>query len=141
TLVVLIGVLLLGRKVQHILRELLGELAGAMDKMRDGNYTVAIPHVDRPDEIGVMARAVEGFRENFVRVAAQDNERKNAEATTERKSILARLACDFEAVIGNIVGTVSAASGELTSTATTLTRTAETTQQLSNTVVSASESA
>jgi methyl-accepting chemotaxis protein len=141
TLVVLVGVLLLGRKVQHILRELLGELAGAMDHMRDGNYDVAIPHVERTDEIGTMARAVDGFRENFVRVAQQDNERKNAEATAERKSILGRLAGDFEAVIGNIVGAVSSASGELTSTATTLTRTAETTQQLSSTVVSVSESA
>jgi methyl-accepting chemotaxis protein len=141
TLAVLAGVLLLGHKVLGVLRELLGELAGAMDHMRDGNYDVAIPHVDRADEIGTMARAVDGFRENFVRVARQDNERKNAEATTERKSILAKLAGDFEAVIGNIVGAVSSASGELTSTATALTRTAETTQQLSSTVVSASESA
>ena len=141
TLAVLAGVILLGRKVLGILRELLGELAGAMDHMRDGNYDVAIPHVERTDEIGTMARAVEGFRENFVRVARQDNERKNAEAATERKSLLAKLAGDFEAVIGNIVGAVSSASGELTSTATTLTRTAETTQQLSSTVVSVSESA
>ena len=141
TLAVLAGVILLGRKVLGILRELLGELARAMDQMRDGNYDVAIPHVERTDEIGTMARATEGFRENFVRVAEQENERKNAEATTERKSILAKLAGDFEAVIGNIVGAVSSASGELTSTATALTRTAETTQQLSSTVVSASESA
>ena len=59
--------------------------------MRDGNYDVAIPHVKREDEIGTIARAVEGFRENFVQVARQDNERKNAEATAERKSILGKL--------------------------------------------------
>ena len=131
-------VIALSRMVLRTLRELLGELAGAMDKMRDGHYDVAIPHVARPDEIGVMARAVEGFRENFVRFAEQDCARKNAEASAERKSLLAKLAGDFEAVIGNIVGAVSSASGELTSTATTLTRTAETTQQLSSTVAAAS---
>ncbi len=141
TLAVLAVVILLSRQMVRILRELLGQLAGAVDKMRDGNYEVAIPHVTRDDEIGIIARAVDGFRENFVRVAQQDNERKNAEAAAERKSILGRLAGDFEAVIGNIVGAVSSASGELTSTATALTRTAETTQQLSTTVVSASESA
>jgi methyl-accepting chemotaxis protein len=131
-------VVALSRMVLRTLRELLGELAGAMDEMRDGHYDVAIPHVARPDEIGVMARAVEGFRENFVRFAEQDSARKNAEASAERKSLLAKLAGDFEAVIGNIVGAVSSASGELTSTATTLTRTAETTQQLSSTVATAS---
>jgi methyl-accepting chemotaxis protein len=131
-------VVALSRMVLRTLRELLAELAGAMDEMRDGHYDVAIPHVGRPDEIGVMARAVEGFRENFVRFAQEDSARKNAEVSAERKSLLAKLAGDFEAVIGNIVGAVSSASGELTSTATTLTRTAETTQQLSSTVAAAS---
>jgi methyl-accepting chemotaxis protein len=137
-LIVVVG---LSRLVLRTLRELLGELAGAIDRMRDGRYDVAIPHVDRSDEIGVMARAVEGFRENFVRFAESDSARKNAEASAERKSLLAKLAGDFEAVIGNIVGAVSSASGEMTSTATTLTRTAETTQQLSSTVAAASEQA
>ncbi len=131
-------VIALSRMVLRTLRELLTKLAGAMDKMRDGHYEVAIPHLGRVDEIGVMARAVEGFRENFVRFAEQDTARKNAEASADRKSLLAKLAGDFEAVIGNIVGAVSSASGELTATATTLTRTAETTQQLSSTVAAAS---
>ena len=74
--------------VLRTLRELLGELAGAMDKMRDGHYDVAIPHVERTDEIGMMARATEGFRENFVRVKQSETERKNAEAAAERKSLL-----------------------------------------------------
>src|SRR5262249_17239969 len=131
-------VIALSRMVLRTLRELLAELAAAMDKMRDGHYDVAIPHVGRADEVGVMARAVEGFRENFVRYAEQDSARKNADASAERKSLLAKLAGDFEAVIGNIVGAVSSASGELTSTATTLTKTAERTQQLSSTVAAAS---
>jgi methyl-accepting chemotaxis protein len=141
TLGVLAAVVLLGRKVLSILRELLGELAGAMDMMRDGNYDVAIPHVQRTDEIGTMARATEGFRENFVRVQARENEKKNAEAAAERTSLMGKLASEFEAVIGIIVGAVSSASGELTATATTLTRTAEETQELSGTVVAASEQA
>jgi methyl-accepting chemotaxis protein len=139
--VVIGAVVALSRMVLRTLRELQAELANAMDQMRDGHYDVAIPHVGRPDEIGVMARAVEGFRENFVRVARQDNERKNADAATERKSLLAKLAGDFEAVIGNIVGTVSSASSELATAATTLTQTADTTQKLSATVAAASEEA
>jgi methyl-accepting chemotaxis protein len=141
TLGVLGVVIWLSRMVMRTLRELLAELASAMDKMRDGNYDVAIPHVERTDEIGIMARATEGFRENFVRVTERENEKKNAEAAVERKSLLEKLAHDFEAVIGNIVGAVSSASGELTVAATTLTKTAETTQKLSTTVAAASEEA
>jgi methyl-accepting chemotaxis protein len=141
TLGVLGVVIWLSRMVMRTLRELLAELASAMDKMRDGNYDVAIPHVERTDEIGIMARATEGFRENFVRVTERENEKKNAEAAVERKSLLEKLAHDFEAVIGNIVGAVSSASGELTVAATTLTKTAATTQKLSTTVAAASEEA
>ncbi len=141
TIAVLGLVVLLSRKVLGILRSLLGELAGAMDQMRDGHYDVAIPHTRRTDEIGVMARAVDGFRENFVAVTEQENARKNAEATSERKSLLEKIAGDFEAVVGGIVGAVSSAAGELTATATTLTKTAETTQQLSTTMAAASEEA
>ena len=141
TVLVLAAVVLLGRKVMRTLRELLGELAGAMDPMRDGRYDVAIPHTGRSDEIGVMARATEGFRENFVRVTERETAEKSAQAATERKSLLEKLAGDFEAVVGGIVGAVSSASGELTSTATTLTATADTTQKLTTTVAAASEEA
>src|SRR5215831_13291110 len=141
TLGVLAAVVVLSRKVLGVLRELLGELAGAMDKMRDGNYDVEIPHVQRSDEIGTMARATEGFRENFVRVQAAENQKKNAEAATERKSLMGKLAGEFEAAIGKIVGAVSSASGELTTTATMLTATADTTQKLTGTVAAASEEA
>jgi methyl-accepting chemotaxis protein len=140
-LTVLVAVILLSRQVLHTVRELLGELAGTVDKMRDGHYEVAIPHTDRTDEIGVMARAVDGFRANFVAVTEQENARKNAEAATERKALLEKIAGDFQAVVGGIVGAVSSASGELTSTAGTLTKTADATQQLSTTVAAASEEA
>ncbi len=141
TLAVLAAVIVLGRMVVRTVRELLGELAGAVDKMRDGHYEVVIPHVGRADEIGVMARATEGFRENFMRVKQQETEQKNAEAAAERKTLMNQIAGDFEAVIGNIVGAVSSASGELASAATALTGTAETTQRLTTTVAAASDEA
>ena len=123
-LAVLIAVILLSRQVLHTLRELLGELAGAVDKMRDGHYDVAIPHTERTDEIGIMARATEGFRDNFMRVKEQETAEKHARDAAERKVLLEKIAGDFEAVVGGIVGAVSSASGELSSTATTLTKTA-----------------
>jgi methyl-accepting chemotaxis protein len=141
TLSVLSIAVVLSRMAVRTLSELLSELAGAIDQMRDGRYDTVIPHVDRKDEIGVMARATEGFRANFMRVKERETEQKNAEAANERKSLMERLAGEFEAVVGSIVGAVSSASGELAAAATTLTRTAETTQKLSTDVAAASEEA
>ena len=113
-LAVLIAVVWLSRKVMHTLRDLLGDLAGAVDKMRDGQYDVAIPHTKRSDEIGVMARATEGFRENFTRVKEQETAEKNAHAAAERKVLLEKIAGDFQAVVGGIVGAVSSSGGSAT---------------------------
>jgi methyl-accepting chemotaxis protein len=54
---------------------------------------------------------------------------------------MCKLADDFEAAVGNVVKTVSAATTELESSATTLTRSAEITRQLSVKTVGASEEA
>ena len=56
----------------------------------------------------------------------------------ERKQVMVRLANDFETVIGKIVEAVSSASGELESSAGTLTSTAERSRELAARVSSAS---
>ena len=76
------------------------------------------------------ARAADAKRRADEREAAQ---RKAAEekAAAERKAAMHALADEFETAVGNIVDTVSSASTELEAAAGTLTKTAETTQQLS----------
>ena len=68
-------------------------------------------------------------------------ERKTAreKAEAERKVAMARLANEFEQAVGKIVDTVSTTSMELESAAGSMSKTAETTQQLSAAVASASE--
>jgi len=63
--------------------------------------------------------------------------REKAEA--ERKTVMSGLADDFERAVGKIVDTVSTTSTELESAAGSMSRTAETTQQLSAAVAAASE--
>jgi methyl-accepting chemotaxis protein len=138
TLAALAAVIVLSRMVLRIVRDLLDGLVGAIDSMRDGNFAIAIPHVERKDEIGEMARATDGFRENFVRAQELENERKNAEATAQRKALMNKIAGEFEAAVGDIVHAVSSAANELEATASTLTRTADTTQQMANAVTAAS---
>jgi methyl-accepting chemotaxis protein len=121
----------------------IGRLVACMKVIADGKYDVEVPGAGRTDEVGVMAGAVEVFRKNGEEVerarAERDEQRRRGEA--ERKAEMHKLADTFQAAVGNIVDTVSSASTELEAAAGTLTKTAETTQDLAGVVASASEEA
>ncbi|WP_262049023.1 methyl-accepting chemotaxis protein [Bradyrhizobium sp. Bra78] len=116
----------------------------AMRELASGNFDVVLPGLGRKDEIGEMAGAVEEFKLQAVAKAERDaavNEAQNKEASAARRSELIRFADDFESAVGAIVSNVSASAVQLESAASTLTRTAETTQSLSSQVAGVSEQA
>jgi methyl-accepting chemotaxis protein len=114
-----------------------------MSKLAAKDFAVELPGLGRRDEIGEMARAVEVFRTSGLEVERMRAEQaaRETRATHERKTGMHKLAEAFEAVVGNIVDSVSSASTNLEATAGALARTAETTQQLTGTVAAASEEA
>jgi methyl-accepting chemotaxis protein len=119
-------------------------LVGSMRKLGGGDFSVVLPGLGRKDEIGAMAGAVEEFKvkaEEKARAEANAKAEQDRVAAAKRKADMAKLADEFETAVGEIVQTVSSASTELEASATTLTKTAETTQQLSTTVAAASEEA
>ncbi|MBR0822463.1 methyl-accepting chemotaxis protein [Bradyrhizobium liaoningense] len=116
----------------------------AMRELASGNFDVVLPGLGRKDEIGEMAGAVEEFKVQAVAKAERDaaaSEAQNKELATARRSELIRFADDFESAVGAIVSNVSASAVQLESAASTLTRTAETTQTLSSQVAGVSEQA
>jgi methyl-accepting chemotaxis protein len=92
------------------------------------------------DEISDMAEALQVFKGNMLESNRLRAERSETEkrARAQRKTEMQKLADEFEAAVGEIVQTVSSASTELEASATTLTRNAEETQQLSGMVEAAS---
>ena len=127
----------------HLATRQLLHLAAAMMRIADDNLDVTVPYARQDDEIGVMARTIEVFKVNAterIRLEAEKNEAA-IRAATERKNELQRLADGFQTAVGNIVDAVSSTANELEVAASKLTRTAETTQQLSATVANASEDA
>ncbi|MGJ4942668.1 methyl-accepting chemotaxis protein [Bradyrhizobium sp. HKCCYLS1011] len=96
--------------------------------------------IAQADEVGVLAdslRTMQGDLKQGIEQRAQDQ----ANADKERRRVMNDMADSFEASIGGIVETVSAASGALEGSATTLSSTAERAQQLAATVATASEHA
>jgi methyl-accepting chemotaxis protein len=122
----------------------LGGLTAGMKELAAGNFSVVLPGLDRADEVGDMAQAVENFK-----VRAEQEAREEAEAKVQQEQMAAarrqaemrKLADGFEAAVGRIVDTVSSASTELEASASTLTTTADRAQVLTATVVTASEQA
>ncbi|GLH79913.1 hypothetical protein SSBR45G_48220 [Bradyrhizobium sp. SSBR45G] len=140
-LVVLVGSVAFG--FLGVSRPITG-LDGALGRMASGDLDIKIPGANRGDEIGDMAKNVVVIRENAEAKAREEAEAKaNADkkAAEQRKREMQQLADAFEASVGQIIGTVSAASDELEASAKTLTATAERSEQLAITVASASEEA
>jgi methyl-accepting chemotaxis protein len=116
----------------------------AMRELAGGRFDVVLPGLGRKDELGEMAAAVEEFKVQAVAKAERDaaaQDAHNKASSAARRSELIRFADEFEAAVGAIVSNVSASAVQLESAAGTLTRTADTTQSLSNQVAGASEEA
>jgi methyl-accepting chemotaxis protein len=131
--------LLVSRRVTGPLRT----IQRAMLKLAGGDLSVEVSFAGRKDEIGALGSTMQAFKHNMLEAERLRTEQKETEAraVAHRKTEMQRLADEFQSAVGHIVDTVSTASTGLESAARTLTKTAETTQQLSGVVASASEDA
>jgi methyl-accepting chemotaxis protein len=119
-------------------------LNGALGEMAGGKLDVVIPGAGRGDEIGDLAKTVVVIGKNAEQKARDEAEaqtRQDRVAAERRKADMIKLADDFEGAVGEIVETVSSASTELEASASTLTATAERSQELTTMVAAASEEA
>ncbi len=121
----------------------LSTIQDAMHKLAGGDMSAEVSFGERRDEIGALGNATLAFKSSMVeanrlRIEQQES---GGKAAAQRKQEMRKLADEFQAAVGGIVGAVSGASGELETAARTLTKTADTTQQLAGMVTSASEEA
>jgi methyl-accepting chemotaxis protein len=116
------------------------KMTEVMKRLAGGELASEIPSLGRKDEVGAMAGAVQIFKENALRVRAMEAEQtlSAGKAEADRKAAMLEVAEGLEEAVGNVVRMVSSASSEIETAAGSLTRTAETTQELSATVAAAS---
>ena len=79
----------------------------AMGRLSDGDKTIEIPGIERVDEVGEMAHAVEIFKENMIKAdqlaAAQEKERAERE---KRGQHIEKLTKSFDESVASVVQTV-----------------------------------
>jgi methyl-accepting chemotaxis protein len=113
-----------------------------MQALSNGDLTAEVPHQGETTEIGAMAGTLQMFKEALIaKKAADEAASLDADAKIERGRRVDSITRDFEAMIGQIVETVSSASTQLEASAGTLTSTANRAQELTTAVAAASEEA
>jgi methyl-accepting chemotaxis protein len=116
-------------------------MTGVMEKLAGGTLDIEIPSLQRADEVGGMARAVQIFRENALRVQAMESAQAGMKlkAEQDRKAAMTQVADAFEQAVGRIIETVSSASSEIERASAGLTATANKNHALSTEAASASD--
>jgi methyl-accepting chemotaxis protein len=114
-----------------------------MGYLAEGQMDVEIPGMERGDEIGEMAAAVEVFKNNAIEAERLRRERHEMDITADakRKADMNKIASDFEAQVMGVINAVSAASTEMQASAQSLSAVAEKTNHQVASVSSATEEA
>ena len=117
-------------------------ITAVMHAMADGNLEIGVPSMSRKDEIGNIAKAMDVFRVNLVKVrdltALQSQQQIERAKASEAQG---RLVEEFNTKIVEVIGTVIASAGQLEGNARTLTQISDDTGQRTSAVAAASEQA
>ncbi len=149
----------------------ISDMVGCMGDLANGNNDIDIPHSDRGDEIGIMAHAVEGFKQGALERIRLEKESKEAEqeqlkreeeereaATAREKAEAEREAAEvaerearasrinemiasFDRKVTEMMEVMAASSTEMSATAKQLVATSSDTKERSSVVAGASDEA
>lgn len=118
-------------------------MTAAMTVIAGGAYKTEVPYLQRQDEIGELAAALNIFKENGLenQRMQQEREEQKKQAEAEKRQILAEMADNFDTATREVIQSVSAAAAQLNSNARKLSGITEQTREQSLRVSSSSEQA
>jgi methyl-accepting chemotaxis protein len=117
-------------------------MSAFMGRLAEGHYDEATANQDRGDEIGMMAKSVEFFRQRLIENrqmearAAKENEEK-----AKRAKRIEEMTSEFDTASAQLVSSVAEGATELKGVATSMSQIAERTEEMSATVAAAAEEA
>ncbi len=118
----------------------LSAMSQAMQKMAEGDRQIAIPAVERTDEIGLMAASMQIFKEALIHADAMHAKEEEQRAkNAQRSARLDHVLRTFDSGVGTIVSAVNAAASGLEGTARSMTERADETLYRATEVAAAAE--
>jgi methyl-accepting chemotaxis protein/aerotaxis receptor len=131
--------LLLGRQTGNAVNGPLQRLNDTLLNMLQDKFDNRV-EIEREDELGEALRNLQTVP-TLIRFSRNEVKEAQELAALQRRTEMTRMADAFETAVGEIVETVSSASGRLETSATTLAASAEQAEKLTASVVHASEEA
>ena len=120
---------------------LLGGTTQSIGKLTEDS-SAEIPFLDRKDQIGMIARAMQVFKQSGLERSRLETEQAaEHQARAKRSKTIDDLTAAFERQVTAVVKTVSSSAGGMQATAGAMTETAERTARQAGAVASASEQA
>jgi methyl-accepting chemotaxis protein len=106
---VVVIVPLLAWLINRMVARPITSMTEAMTRLSAGETLATVPALDRRDEIGAMAKALEVFKFNSEEMHRLERERDSLRATaeSERKALMEGLAGDFEDHVSTVLADVS----------------------------------
>jgi len=107
---VTVGLGLLGLLLSRLITKPIPKLAGSMEAIAEGNYDTEVPYTEQGNEVGAMARAVEVFRANGLRVS-QMTEAEAARIIADQEN-RQKMMSELQSAFGEVVD--AAVAGDFT---------------------------
>ncbi|HYD69362.1 methyl-accepting chemotaxis protein [Azospirillum sp.] len=141
--VVLLAVLVAAWAMSRSITRPIAAMRAAMLRLSQGETTVEVPATGRADEIGDMARTVQVFKENVVRLESLRREQEEHErrAIDERKRAMLAMADSMEVRVKGMITSISQVIDRLHGAAGTMSANAEQTSAQSTAVAAATQQA
>jgi methyl-accepting chemotaxis protein len=138
---VMIGICIGAYLVRDVSRGI-ASIVKPMQALGGGDLSAVVPHRGENTEFGSMADALQVFKEALIaKKVADEAVATDAEVKIQRGQRVDSITRQFEALIGELVGSLSSSSNELEASAGMLSATAERSLHLTTTVATASEEA
>jgi methyl-accepting chemotaxis protein len=121
----------------------IAQMVDTMKTLADGNNAVSVPSLERRDEIGDMAKAVQVFKENALEMERMEAEAEKGKARVEqeRRVYMTSLADDFDNRTSSVIMSLTSASQQMQQTAERMTDASERTSEISSAVAAAATQA
>jgi methyl-accepting chemotaxis protein len=115
----------------------------AMRKIAQGDIATSIPALERGDEVGAMAQSVQVFKDNMIEATRLRGEQDvlKAQADAERKSLLVRMADEFERGVRASLDSLSGAASNMQATSKSMSSTASEASHQATSVAAVAEQA
>jgi methyl-accepting chemotaxis protein len=125
-------------KTQTWLIRPINKMIGVMGRLASGDNAVEIEGADRKDEVGLMAKAVNTFKENALRIVKlnADQEALKKQAEIDKRAAMEKLATDFDNRVGGVIRTLTEAAESMTAAAHQMKHASDQTSHISAMVAS-----